>query len=240
MNTALDLVTSLILPLCPSSLRGRRHSWGPLFSPEPHPPCTAKSCSSVVQRELNLVLACRARHGSLRLKNRGTEGLLSKPNSPFSLCRQPESLLPPELGRAASPQAGGVDQCRPPGLGGGCYWSASCFAPGKVSQGRAIKLHARRPSIATLTQPSTSSHRSQPSSRGDTGVRPFSKTSVIYFFFSDQKRTSSYPEAQRMGKMQAWQPHNIPYSSAAPSQEFPAADCPLSELLLSLGPLPGA
>lgn len=218
MNTALDLVTSLILPLCPSSLGGRRHSWGPLFSPEPHPPCTAKSCSSVVQRELNLVLACKARDGSLRLKNGGTEGLLSKQNSPFLLCHQTGSLLPPKLERAASPPGGGVDQYRPPGLGGGCYWSASCFAPGKVSQERAVKLHARRPSIATLTQPSTSSHRSQPFSRGDTGVCPFSKTSVIYLFICDQNRTSSYPETQRMEKMQAWQPHNhLPYSSAAPS-----------------------
>ena len=91
MNTALDLVTFLILPLCPSSLGGRRHSWGPLSSPEPHPPCTAKSCSSVVQRELNLVLAYRARHGSLRLKYRGTEGLLSKQNSSFLLCCQTPS-----------------------------------------------------------------------------------------------------------------------------------------------------
>ena len=181
MNTALDLVTSLILPLCPSSLGGRRHSWGPLFSPEPHPPCTAKSCSSVVQRELNLVLACRARDGSLRLKNRGTEGLLSKQNSPFLLC-QTESLLPPKLERAASPQGGGVDQYRPPGLGGGCYWSASCFAPGKVSQERAVKLHARRPSIATLTQPSTSSHRSQPFSRGDTSLPLFKDQRYLFIY----------------------------------------------------------
>lgn len=80
--------------------------------------------------------------------NMEMEALLSRQNAPFvlSLQRKPFGT---QTHRAALPLGGEVDRCRPPGLGGGCCWSASCFAPGKGQETKGFQTLSAREAIDT-------------------------------------------------------------------------------------------
>lgn len=89
----------------------------------------------MVQRELNLVLAWRAENLSFRLKNMETEGPAPAPPPRAAGLHWGEGeAAPAPTPEVPLPQGGAAGQCPLPVLGGGCYWSASCFAPEKAEK----------------------------------------------------------------------------------------------------------
>lgn len=132
----LELVTSWAFPSAPSSLEG-----GEI----PGALCSPHSLTHLVQPEAAHLWSSGSwtwcwpgeqRNASFTPKNMEMEALLSKQNSPFCSASRENPLPAPQ----PLPQEGGGDRCHPPGLGEGCYWSASCFAPGEVRKWGNIKL----------------------------------------------------------------------------------------------------